>query len=394
MCKTWLAWSTLLRGVSEQQHLFLTWITLSRGVGEQHHSVVQVTDFLQGSAASASGDAMAPSDRGNGGSSPAEAQSTSGPGADATSDRPAPGAGHSQSAAGASQRSKHSGTAGSVHQAKVRPLELQLLVSVLYRGTHHCCHPPHLIPHTWCLAAWVHHRNLTVGSCLQHPLLLNRRWSQNHCDSLNSAGHAAEVEQMQAATLSCLLRVQGSAAEVQKVQGAVALDPTRLSAALLALLAVPVVVWSEYTLKATGQRLTYIDDMVLASHFDLNMLYLAGQSQRFYGFTRWELSPNLHAANSAGGCLTRPLLRTKVLQFGGQQHLTRCTWQSFTGACCSSWCLLPSQIQSSSCRVSRLASGTVQGVACRQGQVGCWGLLRASPTLWWLDWFSGLSRPG
>ena len=62
---------------------------------------------------------------------------------------------------------------------------------------------------------------------------------------------------MQAATLSRLL-LQGSAAELQKVQEAVALDPTRLSAALLALLAVPVVAWSEYTLKVTGQCLTCI----------------------------------------------------------------------------------------------------------------------------------------
>ena len=258
MCTTWLAWSTLLRGVCDQQQ-FLTCSTLLKGSwGGQQYSVVQVADFLQGSPASASEDAMASSDSSNGGGSPAEVQSASGPGADATSNRPAPGAGHSQSAAGASQRSKHSGTAGSVHQAKVRPPELQLLVSVIYRGTHHCCHPPHLIPHTWCLAAWVHHSNLMVASCLQHPLLLNRRWSQNHCDSLNSAGHAAEVQQRQAATLSGLLLVQGSAAEVQKVQGAVALDPTRLSAALLALLAVPVVAWSEYTLKATGQRLTHM----------------------------------------------------------------------------------------------------------------------------------------
>lgn len=90
---------------------------------------------------------------------------------------------------------------------------------------------------------------------LRHPTSLPAAWVQQRSSK-------------QAATLSWLLLLQGGAAEVQKVQEAVALDPTRLSAALLGLLAVPVVAWSEYTLKTTGQRLNYFVVLVLAPYFD------------------------------------------------------------------------------------------------------------------------------
>ena len=192
---------------------------------------------------------------------------------------------------------------------------------------------------------------------------------------------------MQAAPLSWLLLLQGSAAELQKVQGPVALDPTRLSAALLALLAVPVVAWSEYILKATGQHLTCIVVVVLASHFD------PGWAQpEMSCFRTWDIFINLHAANLLA-CVSRlrsaePMCcslvdtRTSCAAHGDSVPLPTAS----SGVRCSA--------QSSFCKVSRLALSAMQGVGCRQGQVGCWGPLRASPTLWWLDWFSGLSGLG
>ena len=145
--------------------------------------------------------------------------------------------------------------------------------------------------------------------------------------SLLLQGSAApEVQKVQAAMLSRLLLLQGSASELQKVQEAVTLDPTRLSAALLALLAVPVVAWSEFTLKATGQRLTCIVVSVLSSDFDPVLLHLAGHSRRCFVLGHGTCSPICMLQILLCVCLTPPLCRTRVLQSGGQQYLKRCTW--------------------------------------------------------------------